>query len=274
MKPVIAMSGVSVSLGGKEILSKVSLEIAPTEFIGLLGANGAGKTTLLRAILGMIPLTHGTLSVFGANATPGNAAIGYMPQARSNLPETRLRGWDYVAATVNGHKLGLPLYAAALRRKVDHALALVGARALAKRPLTDLSGGEKQRLLLAQALVDEPKLLLLDEPLLNLDPGQQRNVVALVKHLQGELRIPVMFSSHEINPLMGAIDRVLYLGHGAAAIGTVDEVITGPVLSRLYNAPIEVHRVGGRVFVMSGSVEVERDAHRHDDHGHAGHHHA
>jgi len=274
VKPVVAMSDVSVSLGGKEILSKVSLEIAANEFIGLLGANGAGKTTLLRAILGMIPVTHGKLSVLGALAKPGNAAIGYMPQARSNLPETRLRGWDYVAATVNGHKLGLPFYAAGLHRKVDHALALVDATALAHRPLNELSGGEKQRLLLAQALVDEPRLLLLDEPLLNLDPGQQRHVVALVKDLQGELKIPVIFSSHEINPLLGAIDRVLYLGHGEAAIGTVREVITGPVLSRLYNAPIEVHRIAGRIFVMSDSVEVERDAHRHDDHTHAGHSHA
>ncbi|MDE2385341.1 MAG: ATP-binding cassette domain-containing protein [Alphaproteobacteria bacterium] len=274
---VVAMDRVSLALAGRTILASVSLSIGTGDFIGLLGANGAGKTTLLRAILGMVPVTGGSLTVFGQPPRRGHAAIGYMPQGRANLPETRLKGWDYVAATVQGQRIGLPLYGAALRKKVDAALGLVEAQALARRPLAELSGGERQRLLLAQALVDEPKLLLLDEPLLNLDPGQQRRVVALVKHLHEELRVPVVFSSHELNPLLGAISRVLYLGHGEAAIGAVDDVITGPVLSRLYNAPIEVHRVGTRIFVMSGNVEVERDAHRHeheDGHHHGHDHHA
>ncbi len=274
MGVAIALDNVTLKLGDRRILENVSLAVNDGEFIGLLGANGAGKTTLLRAILGMLPLAQGSLLVFGQPPSRGNAAIGYMPQNRASLAETRLRGWDYVAAVVQGQSTGLPLYGSALRRKVDKALALVEATSLANRPLTELSGGERQRLLLAQALVDEPRLLLLDEPLLNLDPGQQRNVVALVKHLQTELHIPVIFSSHELNPLLWAIDRILYLGHGAAAIGPVDSVITGPVLSKLYNAPIEVHRVGGRIFVMSDSVEVERDAHRHEGHDHHGHHHA
>jgi len=274
MGVAIALDNVTLKLGDRRILENVSLAINDGEFIGLLGANGAGKTTLLRAILGMLPLAQGSLLVFGRPPSRGNAAIGYMPQNRASLAETRLHGWDYVAAVVQGQSPGLPLYGSPLRRKVDKALALVEATSLANRPLTELSGGERQRLLLAQALVDEPRLLLLDEPLLNLDPGQQRNVVALVKHLQTELHIPVIFSSHELNPLLWAIDRILYLGHGAAAIGPVDSVITGPVLSKLYNAPIEVHRVGGRIFVMSDSVEVERDAHRHEGHDHHGHHHA
>jgi zinc/manganese transport system ATP-binding protein len=276
----VAFDNVSLALGGREILHKLNFEIGKGEFVGLLGANGAGKTTLLRAILGILPVKSGTLKVFGKNASMGNAAIGYMPQARSSLSGNRLRGWDIVAGAVQGEKLGMPLYGAEVRAKVDRALGLAQATVLARRPFSELSGGEKQRILLAQALVDEPKLLLLDEPLLNLDPGQQRNVVGLVKHLQMTLGLPVIFSSHELNPLLGSIDRVLYLGHGAAAIGPVDEVITAPILSKLYDAPIEVHKVNGRIFVMSGNVEVEREAHRHEhghDHGnghdHEGHDH-
>jgi zinc/manganese transport system ATP-binding protein len=264
-------ANVSLALAGREILRGMNFEIGSSEFVGLLGANGAGKTTLLRAILGILPAKHGSIRVFGAAAKRGNPLIGYMPQSRSSLQGNRLRGWDIVAGIVRGERLGLPFQGADVRRKVDEALGLVEATGLAHRPFAELSGGEKQRVLLAQALVDEPQLLLLDEPLLNLDPGQQRNVVGLVKHLQVTLGLPVIFSSHELNPLLGSIDRVLYLGHGEAAIGVVDEVITAPILSRLYDAPIEVHKVGGRIFVMSGNVEMERDAHRHEHDGNQGH---
>ncbi|MGA9864989.1 MAG: ABC transporter ATP-binding protein, partial [Acetobacteraceae bacterium] len=142
-------------------------------------------------------------------------------------------------------------------------LALVGAEALAARPVSDLSGGERQRLLLAQALLGSPRLLLLDEPLISLDPRHQQEVVALVRRVQRHLGIAVLFSAHELNPLLGALDRVLYLGGGHAALGAVEEVITGPVLSRLYGAEIEVVRAAGRVFVMAGGHDVEHDAHRH-----------
>jgi zinc/manganese transport system ATP-binding protein len=158
-----------------------------------------------------------------------------------------------------------------VRAEVDRALDLVGASELARRPLGETSGGELQRLLLAQALVGTPRLLLLDEPLINLDPRHQHAVVELVKSLQAELGITVLFSAHELNPLLGALDRVLYLGRGQAALGTVDEVITSPVLSRLYGFDIDVVRVKGRIFVMSGDQDVERDVHRHAD-GDAHHH--
>ncbi len=149
------------------------------------------------------------------------------------------------------------------------SLALVGAEALAGRPVSDLSGGERQRLLLAQALLGSPRLLLLDEPLISLDPRHQQEIVALVRRVQRQLGIAVLFSAHELNPLLGALDRVLYLGGGHAALGAVEEVITGPVLSRLYGAEIEVVRAAGRVFVMAGGHDVEHDAHRHAEAGHA-----
>ena len=161
-------------------------------------------------------------------------AIGYMPQTRSASVGLRLSGWDFVACAAKGQRFGLPLLDKALRFDVDRAIALVDAADLARRPLIELSGGERQRLLLAQALLGKPRLLLLDEPLLSLDLNHQKAIVSLVSELNRELKLTVLFSAHEINPLIGAIDRVLYLGNRQAAIGTVDEVITAPVLSRLY----------------------------------------
>src|SRR5262249_1199136 len=146
----------------------------------------------------------------------------------------------YVASAAGGHRWGLPILDAKARRDVDWALEMVGAQDLAWRSLGEISGGERQRLLLAQALLGRPPLLLLDEPLISLDPHRQASVVALVRQLQRELKLAVLFSAHELNPLLGALDRVLYLGNGHAALGTVEEVITGPVLSRLYGAEIDV----------------------------------
>ncbi len=191
----------------------------------------------------------------------GNARVGYMPQVRGAAGDLRLRGRDFVASAADGQCWGLPIANAARRREVDWALGMVGATALARRPLCEISGGERQRLLLAQALLGRPRLLLLDEPLISLDPHHQRMVVELASGLQRELGITVLFSAHELNPLLGALDRVLYLGGGHAALGTVAEVITGPVLSRLYGSPIEVLRVGGRIFVMSGDQRVEALTH-------------
>ncbi len=270
---IITFRDVTLTLSGRAVLAGVSLAIAPGEFIGMLGPNGAGKTTLMRAVLGLISPSRGEIRVFGRPATRGNAAIGYMPQVHGGVSATWLRGRDFVASAVDGHRLGLPLHRGQARVEVDRVLGLVGAEALAGRPLGELSGGERQRLLLAQALIRRPQLLLLDEPLISLDPNHQREVVDLVKSLQVELGITVLFSAHELNPLLRAIDRVLYLGNGQAALGTVDQVITGPVLSRLYGSTIKVVHLDGGIFVMSAGQHVERDDHRHQhpEPAHSGH---
>ncbi len=253
------------------ILAAVDFAIEDGEFIGMLGANGAGKTTLMRAALGLVPLSGGAINVLGRPVTRGNAAIGYMPQTRSQSASLRLTGYDIVASGAGGAGWGLPRLDAATRREIDWALDMVDARELARRSLGEISGGERQRLLLSQALLGRPKLLLLDEPLISLDPGHQKIVVEIATRLRDELKIAIIFSAHEINPLIRAIDRVLYLGAGNAVLGAVDEVITGPVLSRLYGTEIEVVRIKDRVFVMAGEVDVERDAHRHEDIGADGH---
>ncbi len=264
----VALERVTLTLGARTVLSGVDLQIRPGEFIGLLGPNGAGKTTLLRAVLGLVRPSAGVVRVGGEPARRGNRLVGYMPQHRALASGQSLTGWDTVASAAGGWRWGLPRLSAAERAEVEWALDTVGATALARRPLGSLSGGERQRVLISQALLGRPKLLLLDEPLISLDPGHQRAVVELARRLQVEFGMTVVFSAHELNPLLGAMDRVLYLGSGRAALGTVDEVVTGPVLSRLYGSPIEVLRTGSRVFVVSGGVEVERDAHRHEGCGH------
>ncbi len=275
---IVAFENVALGLGGRTILSAVNIAIEPGEFIGLLGPNGAGKTTLIRAILGLLPPRAGRITVLGRTATRGNAAVGYLPQLRGST-DLRWTGWDFVASAAAGHRWGLPRLGAAERREVAWALDMVDATALARRPLGELSGGERQRLLLSQALLGHPDLLLLDEPLVNLDPTHQRGVVATVSRLNEDLGCAVLFSAHELNPLLPAIDKVLYVGRGQAVLGSVEEVITGPVLSRLYGSDIEVLRHGKRIFVMAGDSEAEGEAHRHDGHDHganagAHHHHA
>ncbi|WP_233803151.1 ABC transporter ATP-binding protein [Paraburkholderia sp. HP33-1] len=272
--PVLELDNVTLELGERTILRDTSFVVNQGEFIGVLGPNGAGKTTLMRAVLGLVPAAAGSLRVLGQTVERGNASIGYMPQTRSALAGRRVRGRDFVAMAADGHRWGLPHADAKTRADVDRVLELVGGTNLAKRPLSELSGGERQRLLLAQCLLGNPKLLLLDEPLISLDPHHQKSVVELVRHVQRELGIAVLFSAHELNPLLNSIDRVLYLGSGVAALGTVDEVITRPVLSRLYGSPIDVMRVNGRIFVMSGGVEVEKHDHEHEDDGDGGHAHS
>ena len=244
----------------------------------MLGANGAGKTTLMRAALGLIPPAAGAIFVLDERARRGHPGVGYMPQNRGSAANLRLTGWDVVVAAALGRRFGFVTMDKATRNEIDWALDHVGARDLARRPLSELSGGQRQRLLLSQALLGRPRLLLLDEPLISLDPAHQRGVVEIARKLCSDLGIAILFSAHELNPLVNAIDRVLYLGGGEAVIGPVEEVVTGPVLSRLYGTEIEVVRVRDRYFVMAGDVEVERDAHRHehdhdDSHAHSQHDH-
>lgn len=247
---------VTLELGGRRILSNVSLEIPDCEFVGILGPNGAGKTTLMRSILGLATPSHGSISVLGKSVSRGNIKVGYMPQLRGTSATMRLSGWDFVTSVVNGHRFGLPIPSKAQRIEITNALELVDAGALARRSLNDMSGGERQRLLLAQTLIGTPKLLLLDEPLNSLDPHRAHEMLALIKRVQLELGITVMLSAHELNQLVGVMDKVLYLTRGRAALGTVDEVITKPTLSRLYGSKMDVVRADGHIFVVPGSNGV------------------
>lgn len=276
MTNVIELDRATIEINGRNVLSDVSFAIRAGEFIGVLGPNGSGKTTLMRAILGLLTPSTGSLHVFGREPRRGDRAIGYLPQVRTVLPDLRVRGLDFIASSLNGERWGVPSLAASDRRMIEATLDAVGARGLSLRPISDMSGGERQRLLLAQALIGAPKLLLLDEPLISLDQRHQEVAIDVVRKVCRESKTTVLFSAHELNQLLGTLDRVLYLGNGKAALGTVDEVVTAPVLSRLYGTEINVLRADGHIFVMSGGRDVERAEHLHDhdghDHGHEHHH--
>ena len=249
-------------LGGRTVWSKVNVTVSPGEFVAVLGPNGVGKSTLLKAILGLVPLTHGEV------VRPDRADIGYLPQRRTFEDSVRIRGVDVVRLGLDGHRWGLPLPGArsrAARACVDEVVELVGAAAYARRPIGQCSGGEQQRLLIAQALVRAPRLLLLDEPLDSLDLPNQAAIAALIGRVCRERGVAVMIVAHDVNPLLSTLDRVVYLGRGGAVSGPPAEVITGPTLSDLYGSPIEVLTTSDGRLVVVGQPEAP--AHHHDRHG-------
>ncbi len=247
------LENVSLGFAGRTVLNGIDLALHEGEFVGLFGPNGAGKTTLLRALLGLHRPSCGRIEVFGTQAAAGHSGIGYLPQfSADTLPP--VTGHDMLAASLRGGAWGLPVIGTAGRAAIAEALRAVDATALAARPIASLSGGERQRVLIAQALLGQPKLLLLDEPLASLDPLNQQAVVQLLRGLQRRLGLTVLCSAHDLNVLLPAVDRVLYLGAGHAALGQVDDVVTAPVLSLLYGGPIDVLRAEGRIFVVPGSA--------------------
>jgi len=250
MTEAVALRGVTLGFPGCTLLHDVDFSVRQGEFVGVLGPNGAGKTTLLRALLGLVRPYAGRIDVFGAPAHPGHSAVGYLPQTRAGALPT-VRGIDLLAASRGGARWGLPFSSAAAKTEIAWALGQVDATALAQRPLAQLSGGERQRVLIAQALLGRPRLLLLDEPLSNLDPRHQRAVVRLLRDIQLRLELTVLCIVHDLNVVLQAVDRVLYVGNGQVALGAVDEVVTGPVLSRLYGAPIDVVRSGEYRFAVA-----------------------
>lgn len=255
--PAAELDEVTVELGGRTILKDISMSIEAGELIAVLGANGAGKSTLLKALLGLVPSSKGAIRILGQPARRGRSDVGYCPQVRTLDRDTPLRARDLVSLGLDGHRWGFGGTPKQERtERIAQALAQVGASSFADAPVGRLSGGEQQRLAIAQALLGQPQLLLLDEPLSNLDVRSQKDIVALVDRLRRELNMGVLFVTHGVNPLLEVIDRVCYLAGGQAVIGSVEEVIRSDVLSRLYGTPIEVVRAGGRFFVAA-DVEDE-----------------
>jgi zinc/manganese transport system ATP-binding protein len=257
-EPVLRVDDVSVSLGGRRILDRVSFSIAAGGFCGLIGANGAGKTTLLRLILGLIAPSGGRVVVAGGAKSRSNPQFGYVPQKITLDADIPLRARDLVGLGIDGHRLGLPWSTGRRHRKVDQILDAVGATGFADARVGDLSGGEQQRVMIAHALISEPKVLLLDEPLANLDIRAAREVVHLLDQIATEQQVAILLSAHDMNPLLPVMDQVVYLADGRAAAGPTDEVVRTETLSRLYGHHVEVIHVQGRVLVVSGT---EHQAH-------------
>jgi zinc/manganese transport system ATP-binding protein len=260
----IEFTHLTLAFTHKAIISQFNAAIREGEFVGIFGANGSGKTTLLRAILGLLKPSAGDITVLGKSACRSNPVIGYMPQLREYRSANQLSGWEYVSSAFKGHCFGFPHLNKEQRLRIHHIIGLVGAGDYIHRPYQQLSGGERQRLALAQALIDQPQILLLDEPLSGLDPGQQEKILALISLLQRELNMTVLLTAHDFNPLLNVMQRLIYLASGKAAIGTIEEIVTSDKLSWLYDAPIEVFRHQHRLFVihkLSGSPLY--DSHHH-----------
>ena len=258
---LVRLDGIGVRLGGREILRDVSLTIRPGEFTGLIGPNGAGKTTLLRVILGLQQVTTGSVLINGAPRAPRDATIGYVPQKLAIDQDMPLRARDVVGLGIDGNKLGFPLPSASRRRRITEALEAVGAESYADARIGELSGGEQQRVLIAHALIGRPKLLLLDEPLANLDLRSEQGIVSVLARLAHEQGIAVLISAHDLNPLLREIDTVVYVAAGRAAAGRTDEIIQSGVLSALYGSRVDVLHVNGRVLVIAGDEQQEPQAH-------------
>jgi zinc/manganese transport system ATP-binding protein len=254
---LLRLDGVGVRLGGREVLREVSLTVRAGEFTGLIGPNGAGKTTLLRIILGLQPATHGSVLFDGAPRPPRDASIGYVPQKLGIEPDTPLRVRDVVSLGLDGHRFGIRLPSRAWRERVDEMLSAVGARAYADARVGELSGGEQQRVMIAHALIGRPRLLLLDEPLANLDISSEQGIVSVLARLARAEGIAVLLSAHDINPLMPVMDRVIYVASGRVAVGRAEEVIQPEVLSGLYGQHVDVIRVHGRVLVVAAPEGVD-----------------
>ncbi|MGN6220769.1 MAG: metal ABC transporter ATP-binding protein [Microbacterium sp.] len=266
--PVLSIRGAALQRGERELWAGLDLDVRPGELVAVLGPSGSGKTTLLRAILGLEELSQGTIEVLGEPVHGrGNRRIGYLPQARPLPRDTSLRGRDLVTLGVDGHRFGLPIPRRGDRARVDALIQAVGAQDFADRPVGELSGGEQQRLRAGQALADDPPLLLCDEPLTSLDLANQQAVIGLIDRHRRERGAAVLLVTHDINPLLGKVDRILYIANGRFTLGTPQEVLRSDVLTALYGAHVFVLRAGDRLVVV-GAPDAEASHHHHEGEAH------
>ncbi len=256
----LSIKNASLTFGDRQLWSNLNLEVQPHEFIAIIGANGSGKTTLLKAILGQVELTNGSIELGGKKAARGSKEIGYIPQHRTSEGVAPIRAIDLLRMGLDGHRFGLPLPNRKSNSRVKHILDCIDAHELAHKKVGDLSGGELQRLRVGQAVIGEPSLILADEPLSALDMAQQKTIADLLDQERRDHNAAVLFVTHDVNPILSMVDRVLYLGNSKFRIGTPDEVLRSDVLSELYETPVDVLRNQGRIVV------VGTQDHQHHDH--------
>jgi zinc/manganese transport system ATP-binding protein len=265
---VLRLRDANLGFGDRTLWSGLSIDVHAGEFVAVLGPNGSGKTSLLKTILGQQRLDSGAIEFDGHPVRRGDRRIGYIPQQKLIAPGTPMRARDLVALGVNGHRWGLPITTPSDRAQVEGLIDAVGARRYANDPVGSLSGGEQQRLRVGQALAGDPALLLCDEPLLSLDLQHQRGVSELIDRRRRDHGSAVVFVTHDVNPVLGMVDKVLYLAGGRFREGTPDEVLRSDVLTDLYGTPVDVIRSRGRIVVVGIPDAETHDHHEHDRHEH------
>ena len=260
---VITIENLTLGFAEKLIMENFSATIRAGEFVGIFGPNGAGKSTLLRALLGLIKPSSGRILILDKPGQRGNPHIGYLSQFRQYATQNNLSGRAYLSSVYRGHRWGLPVHSQTEKSRLEQVIQLTNIQAFVDRPYLQLSGGERQRIALAQALIGDPKILLLDEPLSGLDPAQQEKMVHLIQNIQQRLNIAVLFTAHDMNPLLGVMQQVIYLAHGKAAIGSVDKIVNSETLSWLYDAPIHVIRHHHHLLVIHEKLGSDIHAYDH-----------
>jgi zinc/manganese transport system ATP-binding protein len=242
---------VSIELGGKMIWSEGTFDLPAGGVYTIIGPNGSGKTTMLRALLGLLPVASGELSVLGARPSQGDSRIGYVPQHYADAIGRAVRCRDLVQLSASGTRWGIRARAQDLDA-VEAALDAVGAGAFAGRRMSQLSGGQQQRAAIAQAIVDEPKLLLLDEPLANLDLRNQQEIVELLDDLRATHGVTIIVVTHDLNPLLPILSGAVYLLDGHAHYGAIGDVVESELLTHLYGTGVQVVRTAqGDLFTRS-----------------------
>lgn len=250
-----------VRASGRAILDVPRLAVSQGELLGLLGPNGAGKSTLLRCLLGMQGAVRGRVSVLGADVgtlSSGELArlrrrIGFVPQilpARSEMPLT-------VREVVAIGRTGMAGLLRTLRREdwliVDEWIERLGLGVLATRGFSEISGGEQRKTLIARAMVQQPELLLLDEPTANLDLGWRERIVETIGELYDSMKLTVVLVCHELEVLPTSCGRVVVLENGRLrADGSPQDVLTTSTVAALYGPGLCVVRSAGRFAVVPG----------------------
>jgi zinc/manganese transport system ATP-binding protein len=270
---LVSLRGAAARIGGRTLWSGVDLDVHAGEFVAVLGPNGVGKTALINVLLGLVRPSAGVVRVLGRRPGRANHSVGYLPQRRSFDASLPLRGVDIVRLGLDGDRWGTPLplppgigpRRRAARQRIAEVIDLVGARTYAHRPIGACSGGEQQRLLIAQALACRPRLLLLDEPLESLDLSHQGAVAALIGRICRQERVGVVMVAHDVNPILPYLAQVVYIAEGGAAVGPPERVITTETLSRLYDTPVEVLRTRDGRLAVVGTPEAHADGHPHQD---------
>jgi zinc/manganese transport system ATP-binding protein len=265
MTPAVQLAGVAAGYPGRVLWRDLDLVIEPGEFLAVLGGNGTGKTTLLKLLLGLMRPLAGSVTVLGEEPSRGDRRVGYVPQHAAFDPDVPVRGVDLVRLGADGQRFGPRRVSTDIRSKVTASLAAVGASSYSGVPVGLLSGGEQQRLRIASAVVNDPALVLADEPLLSLDLASQQQVADVLDERRRAVGAAVVVVTHDVNPVLRHVDRVLYLAAGRWAAGTPDEVLTSERLSALYGVDVDVVRVRNHVVIV-GAPDEATGPHHGGDH--------